>query len=435
MRCLSLICLAAALTTRAPAADDARIVAVGRIAADARDTEGETVGGIGSAIEVVPGGVVMLSDRGAGDGLIDYRPRLQFFRLAREGAALTLTPERTVILRDSDGRAFTGLFPDRPAATPPQRGDGRMCIDPEGLAAGADGHFFISEEYMPSVREFDADGNFVRRFDTPEECVPRTKSGVDFATDVGNDVSAGRQPNRGFEGLSLLPDGRLAAALQCGLAQDGGRNAGFTKLYIFDAATGKATAAYRVPFAATDELNASSPEGKEIKPKHLVICALTALPDGRLLALERENFGADGAQKHDPARYKAVAVLDLARAENTLGRDDAAAAAPVGRTLLFNLAALDTAAAGLPREEIPTKWEGLAIAGIEGDRLRVLLSSDNDFLTPWLFLRDEATGTIRERDFPRAKRPQDTWILEVEATLPPSPTSASRSFNQPNQIP
>lgn len=412
--------------------DGTRILGAGRIAADARDTEGETVGGIGSAMEMTPRGVVMLSDRGAGDGLIDFRPRLQFFNLERDGGVLKLTPVRTTILRDPNGHPFTGLFPDRPAATPPQRADGRLCLDPEGLAIGQDGHFFISEEYEPAVLEFDANGYCVRRFETPEECVPQTKAGTDFANNSEKDVIAGRQPNRGFEGLALLPDGRLAAILQGGLAQDGGRKAGFTRLFLFDTSTGKPTAAYRVPFPQADDLNAICPKGRELKPKHFVISDLTALPDGRLLALERDNFGADGSAEHGPARYKAVVLLDLAGAENILGHADAASAAPVGRTLLFNLAALDTDAAGLAREELPAKWEGLAISNLEGGRLRVLLSSDNDFLTPQLFLWDEAAKKTHPVIFPRAQKPQDTWVLEVETILPPPRPISSGASNQQN---
>lgn len=426
MRLLPLILVLITAPALPSVASDARILAAGRIAADARDAEGETLGGIGSAIELVPGGVVMMSDRGPGDGTMDYRPRLQFFRLGREDTKLTFTPERAVILRDSDGKSFTGLFPDRPEATPPQRADGRMCLDPEGLAHGPDGRFYIAEEYMPSVREFDAEGKFVRRFAIPDECVPRGAAGRDVAAGEADSIIAGRLPNRGLEGVTVLPDGRLAAILQSGLAQDGGREAGFTKLYLFDPATGQAAAAYRVMFPELEELNASAPAGDEIKPKHLAVSALAALPDGRLLALERDNFGADGSKKHDPARWKALVLLDLDGAENTLGRSDSSSAAPVKRTVLFNLAALDTAAFGLTREEMPAKWEGLAVESIRGDRVRLLLSSDNDFLTPQLALRDES-GTVREQPFPRVKRPQDTWVFEVETTLPPPPSSASRS--------
>lgn len=420
---VAVILAATALLSAAEAGP--RVVAAGFIPAEAVDTEGETIGGIGSAIEILPdGGIVMLSDRGAGDGTIDYRPRLQFFTMTRNGSKLDLQLVRTVVLRDSEGRAFTGLFPDRPAAEPPQREDGRMCLDPEGLALAPGGNFFISEEYLPSIREFTPDGRFVRRFAVPPEVLPSTARGRDFANDSRKKAVTGRDPNRGFEGLTLLPDGRLAAILQSGLAQDGGRQAGFARLFLFDGRDGAAVAAYRVAFPPAAELDAIAPPGATLKASHLVYCALATLPDGRLLALERDNHGADGSAAPDPARWKAVVLLDPAGADDILGRDEVADAAPVARTFLFNLAALDTASVGLPREALPAKWEGLAVAGVEDGRLRLLLSSDNDFLAPTLLLR-EGDGPPSPVPFPRAEQAQDTWIIEVETPVPPP--SASRS--------
>ena len=425
VKCFCPILILSAAVTVSGAEPSTLLLAAGRIAADACDAEGETIGGIGSAIEVMPSGeIAMLSDRGAGDGTIDYRPRLQFFTMTRSGSKLDLQLARTLVLRDSNGRAFTGLFPDVLAAEPPQRIDGRMCHDPEGLAVADNGHFFIAEEYQPSVREFDAAGKFVRRFPTPAGFVPRGSAGPDFAADEKDALVAGREPNRGFEGLALLPDGNLVAVLQSGLVQDGGREAGSTLLVVYDTDSAEVAAIYLLPLADAAELDASAPAGKKIKTRHLVVSSLAALPDGRLLALERDNFGADGSAEHPPARWKAVVLLDLRRADNLLGRADVSGAAPVQRTVLFNLAALDTAAHGLPRTEMPAKWEGLALTAIDGERARLLLSSDNDFLVPDLrFRRGEGEPTVVP--FPRAARTQDTWIIEVETLVPP--LSASRN--------
>ena len=418
-----LILVATALMSGAEASP--RVLAVGRIAADARDNVGETIGGIGSAVEVLPSGeIVMLSDRGAGDGTIDYRPRLQVFTMTRDGSNLDLRLVRTVVLRDSAGQAFTGLFPDLPEAEPPQRADGRMCLDPEGLAVTPGGNFFISEEYMPSIREFMPDGRFVRRFAVPPEVLPSTAQGRDFVDAKRKHAVSGREPNRGFEGLTLLPDGRLAAILQSGLAQDGGRQAGFARLFLFGGRDGAAVAAYRVPFSAADELDATTPPGAPLKASNLAYCSLATLPDGRLLALERDNHGADGSSAPDPARWKAVVLLDPSGAGDILGRDDVADFAPVARTVLFNLAELDTASFDLPREALPAKWEGLAVAGVKDGRLRLLMSSDNDFLASTLLLRT-GDGPPSPVSFPRAEQAQDTWIIEVETPLPPP--SASRS--------
>jgi len=396
-----------------------------RIPAALLDDQGETVGGIGSAMELSRDGqLVMLSDRGPGDGTIEFRPRLHFFDICRQSGGLQLKLVRTVLLRDSEDRVFTGVFPDAVAAEPPQRTDGRMCLDPEGLALADNGHFFVAEEYMPSVREFDANGKFVRRLPTPAEFIPRGSADPDVGTDDEDALVAGREPNRGFEGLALRPDGRLVALLQSGLRQEGGRDAGSTRLVVYDTAKSEIAGIYRLPLGDPGLL-AGVAEGKTIKARHLAVSSLAALPDGRLLALERENFGADGTTHYAPARWKAVVLLDLRDADNTIGRVDPSSAAPVKRTVLFNLAALDTAPFGLPRGEMPAKWEGLAIAGVEGDRLRLLLSSDNDFLLPDLSLHDGAG--VRRLPFPRAARAQDTWIFEIETVLP----AASAFFSAP----
>lgn len=405
-------------TGLAVAGAPARIVAAGSVPADALDNQGETIGGIGSAIEVLASGeIAMLSDRGAGDGTIDYRPRLQFFTMTRNGLKLGMKLVRTLMLRDSNDHTFTGLFPDCPATEPPQRQDGRMCLDPEGLAVAENGHFFISEEYMPSVREFDADGKFVRRLPTPAEFLPRGSAGPDFAADDKDALVAGREPNRGFEGVALLPDGKLATVLQSGLLQDGGRDSGSTRLVVYDPSRSKAVGVYLLALGDAEELDAVAPPGRKIKAHHLAVSSLASLPDGRLLALERDNFGADGSEDFSPARWKAVVLLDLRGADNLVGRNDVSGAVPVTRTVLFNLAALDTAKHGLTRDEMPAKWEGLAVETIEDGRVRLLLSSDNDFLVPELSLSDGHAPRVIP--FPRAARAQDTWIFEVETVLPP----------------
>jgi len=414
------------------ATSETRLIAAGSIGADMRDCEGETVGGIGSAMEAISSGeLVMLSDRGPGDGTIEYRPRLHFFSLERHGSALELKLARTILLRDSKNHAFTGVLPDT-ASEPPQCSDGRMCIDPEGLAVASDGRIYVAEEYMPSVREFDAEGKFVRRFPTPAEFIPRGSTGPDFAAEDEHMLVAGREPNRGFEGLALLPDGNLAAVLQSDLVQHGGRDSSSTRLVVYDTAKAEVKGIYLLPLSRAEEVDAVSPSGKRIKPRHLVVSELTALPDGRLLALERDNFGADGTTDYPLARWKAVVLLDLRGADNLLGRADAAGVTPIKRTVLFNLVAIDTAACGLPRSELPAKWEGLTVAAVEHSRLRLLLSSDNDFLTPELQLK-RSSGELVSLPFPRAKRSQDTWILEIETALPDASaflSSAEKSLKQ-----
>jgi hypothetical protein len=393
------------------------VVAAGEISATVIDAEGETIGGVGSSIALDGPTVVMLADRGPLDGKIDYSPRLQYFEMRTEGTKLLLRNERTVVLRDAQGRRFSGLIPQTLRDGLPALADGRECLDPEEVVLTPDGRIFIAEEYMPGVLEFSPDGKLVRRLEVPADLVPRHKGKVAITETDKSNLTLGREPNRGFEGMTLLPDGKhLAAILQSAPVQDGGRKAGFSRLYVFDIATGKATAAYRIPFSDLEALEPELPPGKKIKPTQLVFNALAALPDGRILAIERENFGANGTKDAEPARWKAVVVLDLARAENFLETGTPAAAArPAVSVPLFNLAALEVP--GLPRESLPKKWEGLALRSLSPEgRVRLLLSSENDFRSPHLSLRD-AAGHLHTVPFPEAEVPQGCWVVQVEAPI------------------
>jgi hypothetical protein len=107
--------------------------------------------------------------------------------------------------------------------------DGRF--DPEGVAVGRDGTFFVSDEYGPAINEFNRQGHLVRRIAVPEKFLIAHPSGdVDTA---GNSLELypalnvrGRQANRGMEGLAITPDGRyLVGMMQNALIQDAGLNA------------------------------------------------------------------------------------------------------------------------------------------------------------------------------------------------------------------
>ena len=84
------------------------------------------------------------------------------------------------------------------------------------------------------------------------------------------------------------------------------------------------------------------------------------------------------------------------------------------RSLLVNLAAADLA--GISREELPAKWEGIALQEVDGQHIRLLLGSDNDFLNPVLTLE---RGGLQSVSFPKATRSQATRIIGLELPFPP----------------
>lgn len=85
-------------------------------------------------------------------------------------------------------------------------------FDPEGLACHPDGHFWIAEEYVPSLAEVSAEGRVLRRL------VPAGVTLPGATCEIRDTLPAHytrRRDNRGFESLALSADGsRLFSMLQ-----------------------------------------------------------------------------------------------------------------------------------------------------------------------------------------------------------------------------
>ena len=161
----------------------ADLESVGSIPSSTLDSLGDTAGsyGSGSAYDAKAGILYLTSDRGPGDGTIDYSPRLFAIPLPQDSSSkdflnfnLNLNstePSSARLYKDVSGQPFTGLLPDSPDAEPRMK-DGRRCLDPEGLALLHDGNLFLCEEYFPSVLQFKPDGTFLARFVPPDNYSP-----------------------------------------------------------------------------------------------------------------------------------------------------------------------------------------------------------------------------------------------------------------------
>lgn len=377
------------------------IEAGGELAADTLDANGNTIGGIGSGVvyDAANDVYLMISDRGAGDGTLPYRPRIAVVKIAEDGKTLVPKVEETIILKDEKGRAMTGLIPDNPEANVPMMVDGRTCIDPEALAPAKDGRLFVSDEYGPFLYEFRRDGTMVRRIALPAEFEPREASGKLNYTDKAELVS-GRGINQGPEGMCLLPDEKHAALIfQSATVQDGGKAAGQTKILILELVTGNPVAMYRYHM---------SPEAAGVKPKKISVNDLIALDSGRFLVLERDGSGRGGGKKDKTAAYKAVWLADTGGATNLLDEGNSGPEVPVAKTLLFNLTSLVEAPASLS-----AKWEGIAVIPPSDDKsLTLMMTSDNDFLTP--IVHEEG----QQHPFPRAGEVVPTQFFKIRAPLP-----------------
>jgi hypothetical protein len=229
-----------------------------------------------------------LADRGPGGGTLDYDTRVERFSLDVDpttGAISNFQVLQTVKFTDA-----TGTTPFNGKAPSPNNTLG-MSFDPEGfVVVPGTGKLLVSDEYGPSVYEFNRDGTLSRVFQTPDNLVPRNAVGdPNFANDTGN--TAGKRTNRGFEGLAISPDGSFAfAMLQSAMLDEGAGNGVFNRIVKFDMETGEAVAQYAYRMEG-------SSQGRGIS-------ALIALNDTEFLVLERNNRGIGVDSTLEPPNKK-----------------------------------------------------------------------------------------------------------------------------------
>src|ERR1700761_5433330 len=231
------------------------LVGVARVPAAALDAQGETLGGFGSGMMLVPGSwhrdgkgyraqVRMLPDRGwNAAGTVDYRARLQTFDVAllpddgnpgHEGQ-LKLTYRGALLLTDTEGAPTTGFDPVtvRPAQNGmpelPEAANGHVSLDDEAVAPDGKGGFWVGDEYGPYVYHYDAKGRMIGAIRPPDAFIPMRKGRENFSSNNpptgaqydSGDPDSGRQNNQGFEGMSVSPGGRTLFVMnQSALRQD-----------------------------------------------------------------------------------------------------------------------------------------------------------------------------------------------------------------------
>lgn len=332
-----------------------------------------TLGGQGSAITWLGPKVgrgaeyLMLSDRGPGDGGVAYPCRWHRVRLnfGSSGAA-GFEVLSTVMLTDESGRSLIGNSGAYSQVDPAAN----ARYDPEGIAVGPDGTVYVSEEYGPSIDAFDAAGKRVRRFAIPDAFMIKTPDGVAENELPPANVS-GRQANRGFEGLTMSPDGsKLFAILQSPLIQDGGldrrnkRVGENIRILCITIASG-ATEQFVYP------LESSSYGVSEI----------LAISATELLVLERDGKGGVEAEA------KFVAHINLSEASDVssvlaLPRSGL----PNGVRAVDKKILLDVLAPAFVRrsstlrqDQVPEKFEGLTFGPAVDGVPTLVMSVDNDF--------------------------------------------------------
>jgi len=303
-----------------------------------------------------------LSDRGPGGGTISYDTRVQRFTLdvnQSTGAISNFKIVETVVFK-SGLSSLNGLAPA--GTTTPG-----LAFDPEGIVVNPhNGNLLVSDEYGPSVREFNRQGQLLRTFTTPANLVPRnTGTGAYYGNDDGTN-NAGKRTNRGMEGLAISPDGKFAfGMLQSAMLDEGGGNGSVNRIVKYDMATGTAVAQY-----AYEMKRAGQGQG---------ISALVAINDHEFFVLERNNRGV-GVGATFATADKEVFRIDLNGATDVsnIDLDSGAAYTKVVKSVqVLDLDANTLAALG---GKSPEKWEGLAIGPkLANGSYLMLAGTDNDY--------------------------------------------------------
>ena len=391
----------AALLGGVARADDANFVSAVTIAGNATDlapgsgANQNRLGGFGSDIYYdryhdVYYGVV---DRGPGGGVISYETRVQKFTVNVDkttGAISNFKLLDTIKFTDKNGNAFNGLNPTLLNGNSAVLGN---SFDPEGFVVSPNGTFYVSDEYGPSISEFGKDGKLIRTFATPDNLISKAGTTPDF-TDGRPIITTGRQDNRGFEGVSMSPDGKkLYAVLQDPLVNEGssndGRRSQNLRIVEFDTATGLSGRQFIYQLESLSSINSRIPGtandfGATAQGRNIGLSSIIALNDNEFLVLERDNrgVGVTDVTGAVPVASKRVYQINLSSATDVSGISLAGtntlpgSVTPVSKTLFLDLQTALTSAGQI----IPEKIEGITIGKKLNDgTYSLIIGTDNDF--------------------------------------------------------
>jgi hypothetical protein len=355
-----------------------KLIGTAQIPGDASDRSGfgdlleggiphNRLGGI-SAIEFTGGDdrYLLLADRGPADGALPYRCRWHAIKLKVEPArtpAVTVELLSTTLLQTEHGAGLVG------AASAIDADDAAQSLrfDPEAIRGDRHGHIFISDEYGPSLYEFDLSGKRSRVLKMPQRfsiAHPAAEPAVEARQN-----KAGRQTNGGMEGLAITPDGgKLYAAMQRPLIQDSRPGSGSgqkrigtnTRIVELDLVRGGTR---ELLYPLDDTANGVS--------------EILAVNSHQFLVLERD--GRPG----EAARSKRIFKIDIEGASDLSGQESLPSdgvpegVAAVRKEPFLNLLAPEH---GLAGPSFPEKIEGLAFGPDLADGRRLLVVAvDNDF--------------------------------------------------------
>jgi hypothetical protein len=356
------------------------LLGTSRIPGDAKDLSGLTdtlsegtphnrLGSFGSGIAYTGSGhrYIAINDRGPADGASEFIARFQTLDVAVSTTGVETTLVSTTVLTRPSGAPLVGSL----------NGPRRLRYDAEAVRVSPSGTLWIAEEYGPRIDEFAADGRLIRSLDIPARYRGQRHT-HDPKLELPPHVSQGRQPNRGFEGLAISPDGAvLTAILQGPLIQDGAVNQSGKRVGVnvrvlqIDTRTG----------AARDFVYVMEGPDRGVSE-------ILAINDHEFLVLERDGKAGAAAKHRAIYHINTLGATDVSEVLSLPARDLPENIVPSQKRLFLDLTDPRFDLAG---PSMPEKIEGLAFGPDLPDGRHVLLVAvDNDMVpavpnTIWAF--------------------------------------------------
>lgn len=155
----------------------------------------------------------LLSDRGAGDGAVDYPCRVHLAELFVKNGVIQWKLVDTKLFHWPDGVGLSGSSAVAQSDATLPKGKHWRGFDPEGLRVTEDGNLVITDEYGPHVVIATPEGEIIKELAVP--------SSFHFGASGDDQGPAGVSPNRGLESLAITADGStMLAVAQSPLIQD-----------------------------------------------------------------------------------------------------------------------------------------------------------------------------------------------------------------------
>lgn len=304
---------------------------------------------------------------------LDIGPAIAELRV--EGGRVELV--RSLPISDAEGRPVSGLpVPGGPhtRCEPAFDLDGEPLrpdpsgLDTEGIAMLADGGFWVSDEFGPSLVRLDPEGRVLKRL-VPEGT---DLEGAGYAVDSCLPaIAARRQLNRGFEAIALSPDGKwLFVAFQSPLAhpdEPAHEKARHVRLWRLDSESGAVAAQYLYPLDPPESFRRDGAK-KRLERSDLKVSELCWVGEDKLLVLER---GSETTKIYKVAPADALALPPEHLDVDTRPTVEELSAGDIGLPVL----AKDLLFSSDDAPEVGPDLEGMAILS----PTELLLVSDNDF--------------------------------------------------------